>query len=103
MAIKRDERGNALGGIRLPEFAVPSAEHRGRGTAVAGGNRFAFLYGYSREFTAEELAELYPDRNAFLTKYDEALDIAVKSGVVLAEEAIGMRMVAKKWAAKLPM
>ena len=61
------------------------------------------LYGYSREFTAEELAELYPDRNAFLSKYDAALEIAVKSGVVLAEEATGMRMVAKKWATRLPM
>ena len=27
-AIKRDERGNAVGGIRLPDFAVPTAEHR---------------------------------------------------------------------------
>ena len=101
-AIQRDERGNALGGVRLPEFAVPSAEHRGRGTAVSGGNRFAFLYGYARDFTAEELAALYPDRGVFLSKYDMALEKSVQSGVVLEEEAPKLREAAEKWAAKLP-
>lgn len=101
-AIQRDERGNALGGIRLPAFAVPSAEHRGRGTAIAGGNRFAFLYGYARDFTAEELAGLYPDRGVFLSKYDMALEKSVQSGVVLEEDAPRLREAAEKWAAKLP-
>ena len=95
---KRDARGNALGGVRLPEFAVPSSEHRGTGTRVEGGSRFAFLYGYSREFTAEELAELYQGRDAFLAKYGAALEEAVRAGVVLAEEAPEMRQVAEAWA-----
>ena len=101
VTVKRDQRGNALGGVRLPAFAVPSSEHRGSGTRVAGGNRFAFLYGYSREFTAEELAELYTSRDVFLEKYDRALEVAVKSGVVLPEEAPGMLEVAEEWAGRM--
>ena len=96
--VKRDARGNAVGGVRLPDLAVPTAEHRGRGTPVPGGSRFAFLYGYSREFTAEELAELYPDREAFVTKYDEALEGAVDAGVVLVEDGPALLEAAEKWA-----
>jgi hypothetical protein len=32
-AIARDEHGNALGGIRLPHLAVPTATHRGASPA----------------------------------------------------------------------
>ena len=53
--IETDKYGNALGGIRLPDLAVPTAEHRGRGISKPGGNRFAFLYGYARDFTSKEL------------------------------------------------
>jgi len=96
--IQRDSRGNAVGGVRLPAFAVPSAEHRGNGKAVAGGNRFAFLYGYSRELTAEELAALYDDRGEFMKLYERALEQAVGAGVVLAEEAPALRETAAAWA-----
>ena len=96
--IRRDALGNALGGVRLPAFAVPSAEHRGNGKPVAGGNRFAFLYGYSRELTAEELAALYDNRAEFMKRYDEALEQAVGAGVVLAEEAPALRDTAAAWA-----
>ena len=98
--LQRDERGNALGGVRLPAFAVASSEHRGNGTRVPGGSRFAFLYGYSRAFTATELAELYPSRQAFLEKYDRALEGAVVSGTVLAEDAPGLQEAAQEWAKK---
>jgi hypothetical protein len=102
-AIERDEHGNAVGGIRLPELAVPSAEHRGIGQRVEGGSRFAFLYGFSRDFSTEELAELYADRHAFLARYDEALEMAVKKGYVLPEQAPVLRETAGEWAsASLP-
>jgi hypothetical protein len=99
--IKRDAKGNALGGIRLPDFAVASAEHRGNGTNKPGGYRLGFLYGYAREFTAEELAALYPNSAAFLKAYDVALADVVKKGYVLQEDAPGMRAVAADWAKKL--
>ena len=59
-SIARDEHGNAKGGIRLPEFAVPTATHSGMGKRVPGGNRFAFLYGSAEDFSADKLAALYP-------------------------------------------
>jgi len=99
--IKRDAKGNALGGIRLPDFAVPSAEHRGTGVNKPGGYRLGFLYGFSREFTPDELRALYPDTKAFLVKYDAALADAVKKGYVLAEDAPVLRANAAQWATKL--
>ncbi len=99
--IKRDAHGNALGGIRLPDFAVPTAEHRGTGTNKPGGYRLGFLYGYARDFTAQELAALYPDSKTYLTQYDAALADAVKQGYVLPEDAQGMRTKAAQWAARL--
>ena len=98
--IQRDDLGNAVGGVRLPELAVPSAEHRGAGNRVQGGRRFAFLFGYAREFTAEELAALYPNAGVFMRNYDEALAESVSSGVILPEEASGLRDVAMSWAKK---
>ena len=96
--IIRDSRGNALGGVRVPEFAVPSAEHRGAGTRVEGGNRFAFLYGYAREFSGDELAALYSDQADFMIKYDSALYQALFAGVVLPEDAARLRGEAASWA-----
>jgi hypothetical protein len=99
--IARDAKGNALGGIRLPDFAVPSSEHRGSGTTKPGGYRLGFLYGFAREFTDDELHALYKDSADFLKKYDVALDDVVKKGYVLQEDAPGMRSIAAEWAKKL--
>ncbi|MEE2775756.1 MAG: alpha/beta hydrolase domain-containing protein [Acidobacteriota bacterium] len=97
-AVQRDDRGNALGGIRLPGIAVPTAEHNGRGRPVQGGSRFAFLYGYAQDFSADELRKLYKNRDAFLAKYDQALAKSVEAGVVVSEEAPQLREGAAKWA-----
>jgi enterochelin esterase-like enzyme len=51
----RDADGNALGGIRLPQFAVPIATDSG----VNAGPGFCFLHGAHTPFTAERLAQLY--------------------------------------------
>ena len=100
-AIVRDEHGNARGGIRLPDLAVPTATHSGMGKRVPGGNRFAFLYGAARGFTADKLATLYPTRAAFLAAYEAALGKSVGEGTVLAEDAPGLRKAAAAWATRL--
>ena len=102
VTIKRDQHGNAVGGIRLPDIAVPTAAHSGSGKPVQGGSRFAFLYGNARDFTGEELGSLYPNRNVYLAKYDAALAQAIDSGVVLAEEEPRLRETAVAWATRLP-
>ena len=100
-AVVRDEHGNAKGGIRLPEFAVATATHSGTGKAVQGGNRFAFYYGFAQDFSDEQLARLYPTREAFLTAYDEALKQCVEEGTVLAEDAPKLRETSIAWSSRL--
>ena len=99
--IARDKHGNARGGIRLPDFAVPTATHSGSGKRVAGGSRFAYLYGSAQDFSADRLAELYPTRKAFLAAYDKALKKSVKEGMVLAEDAPKLRKAADEWSTQL--
>jgi hypothetical protein len=50
-AIRRDQYGNALGGIRLPDCAVPIGKHCGG----RGGDIHESMVGCGRPFTAAEL------------------------------------------------
>ena len=96
--IQRDAHGNALGGIRLPDVAVPTASHNGFGRPVEGGSRFAFLYGRAQDFAPAELTTLYPRQQDFLNKYDAALSNAIDAGFVLAEERPRLQGEAATWA-----
>lgn len=100
-SIERDEHGNARGGIRLPDFVVATSTHTGRGKAVSGGSRFAFLYGTATDFPADKLAALYPTRDAYLEEYDEALKTSVEKGMVVPEDAPKLREAARAWSAQL--
>jgi len=90
--IRRDQNGNALGGIRLPDFAVPTGEHRGS----LDGDIHESLPGSSRPFTAPELHKLYPDREAYLDQWQAALDRGLADGFILPEDAHAMTSVAVK-------
>ena len=57
-AIVRDERGNAVGGVRLPEMAVPTHEYHG----MAFGTGYPHMFGAAQPFTDDELRALYPSR-----------------------------------------
>ncbi|MYA16576.1 MAG: hypothetical protein F4089_13440 [Gammaproteobacteria bacterium] len=98
--VVRDEHGNAVGGIRLPDIAVPTAAHSGFGTRREG-SRFGFLYGTATDFDAKRLAELYPDSQHYLQAWNAALDRAVEQGMVLPEDAGPMRERAAAWAKRL--
>ena len=101
--IQRDANGNAMGGIRLPDLAVPTARHRGAGRFGGGGdNRFSFLYGLSQNFDDEKLANLYSNRTGFLEKYERELERCVQAGVILTEDVQSMRNRATQWAQRLP-
>lgn len=89
-AIRRDRYGNALGGIRLPDFDAPTGEHIGAGK----GDVLASLVGFSRPFTPAELAARYPDRDAYLGEWHAALDHGVAAGFILPEDAPAMKAVA---------
>lgn len=92
--IARDASGNALGGIRLPDFDVPTGEHTGTGT----GDLLASLVGYSRPFTADELGARYPSRDAYLSHWEASLQRAVDAGFVLPGDAPAMRALAEETA-----
>jgi Alpha/beta hydrolase domain len=81
--VSRDRFGNALGGIRLPELAVPTAEYRG----MAFGAGRAPLFGASRPFDDDVLRSLYPTRAEFLTRWGQAVDNLLDSGAILVEDA----------------
>ena len=97
--VQRDADGNATGGIRLPDFAVPSASHSGVGKA--GGGRFSFLYGVAEDFGDDVLKELYPTSKTFLARWDRALYQSLADGMVLPEDAPALRESAADWAARL--
>ena len=98
--VVRDEHGNAVGGIRLPELETPTASHSGFGTQREG-TRFGFLYGTATDFDSEQLAALYPDSKHYLDAWNAALDSAIEQGMILPEDAPEMRERAAAWAARL--
>ncbi len=98
--VVRDEHGNAVGGIRLPELEAPTASHSGFGTQREG-TRFGFLYGAATDFDSEQLATLYPDSKHYLDAWNAALDRAIEQGMILPEDAPEMRERAAAWAARL--
>jgi Alpha/beta hydrolase domain len=50
-------------------------------------------------YVAEELARLYPDREAYLSRWHAAFDHGVEAGFILAEDAPAMKAVADETAA----
>ena len=98
--VVRDEHGNGVGGIRLPELEAPTASHSGFGTQREG-TRFGFLYGTATDFDSEQLAALYPDSASYLDAWNAALDNLVEQGMILPEDAPPMRQRTEAWAARL--
>jgi len=81
-AIRRDEHGNALGGIRLPELVVPTAAHSGTNM----GNPLAALAGQSTPLSEDQLAALYPDRASYLRQWDAAVQELVALELVREDD-----------------
>jgi hypothetical protein len=72
----RDSDGNALGGIRLPQFAVPIATDSGSNT----GPGFCFLHGIHQPFTQARLDALYPSELGYLAKVGSATLSSLRAG-----------------------
>jgi hypothetical protein len=97
--IARDERGNALGGIRIPQLVAPTATLDGRQNSVAPGGpaaqNFCFLFGNTRPFDEATLAELHPTHASFVERFVRAVDTLERDGYLLAPEAAEARRAAE--------
>ncbi len=81
--IVRDDRGNAAGGIRLAEHAVPTGVNTGQNS----GPGFCRLYGSHADFDANTLAALYPTHSAYVSAVKEATARNLKAGYILMADA----------------
>lgn len=79
----RDEHGNVLGGIRLPEQEVPIATNSRNNS----GSTACYRSGSYTPFDAATLRALYPTHADYVQKFDAAADAAVAAGVLLPEDA----------------
>jgi hypothetical protein len=79
----RDKHGNALGGIRLAEHAVPTATN----TGLNSGAGFCRLYGSHEPFDGATVASLYPTHAAYVTAVRDVTQRALKAGYILKVDA----------------
>ena len=79
----RDENGNALGGIRLAQFAVPTATD----TGLNEGPAYCRIYGSHEPFSSEKLARLYPNPAGFTAEVERITEQNLKAGFITEEGA----------------
>jgi len=79
----RDADGRVLGGIRLPQFLVPTADQG----ALNGPAFPCNVSGWHRYYTAAELRTLYGNHGRYISKVRDILRPLVKDGYVLQSDA----------------
>ena len=83
VVIARDSSGNALGGIRLSQHAVPTATN----TGVNSGPGFCTLFGSFQLFDAATLDELYPNHGTYVSQVTHTAHDTLKNGFIVLEDA----------------
>ena len=91
LQVKRDENGNALGGVRLPYIDLPTSTHI---AVLSDRGGMLSVMGTRYPFTAEKLKELYPDRAAYLQKFASSTDKLVTDKWILPEDGEAMKTAA---------
>jgi len=86
-SLRRDELGNAVGGIRLPELEAPTHEYRG----VAFGTGRAPLFGSARPLPDDVVRARFPTRASYVARWRDAVDVLVASGALRPEDAPSMK------------
>jgi hypothetical protein len=80
---RRDEHGNALGGLRLPQHEVPTALNSG----LNSGPGFCFLHGTYRPFDAATLDALYGNHGGYVRRAGGAIRATLAAGYITPEDA----------------
>ena len=82
--VVRDAEGKVEGGIRLPQFLVPTADQ-----GALNGTLFPCnVSGWHRFYTAEELKALYRTHGRYVLKVSSIIIPLMKQGYVLKDDAI---------------
>ena len=81
--ITRDAQGNALGGIRLPQHAVPTATNTGDNNGVG----FCILYGSHEPFEQATLRTLYATHDQYVSAVKRVAKQRVAEGFLLPVDA----------------
>ena len=81
--VVRDEHGIAVGGVRLPQAAVPVAQNSAIPLAP---DIYSLLWGSSHPFDAAKLDALYADEASYVAQFTEAARRAEKAGVLLSRD-----------------
>jgi len=81
MVIRRDQYGNAIGGVRLPELEVPYAH------IISNSRTNGMRSSYTIPFSANYLKQLYPTNADYVAKVTEAANNAKAVGVILDRAA----------------
>ena len=79
----RDANGNAMGGIRLAEVAVPTAVNNGTNTGPGACVR----WGYYKAFDVATLNKLYPSHVAYVSAVEKVTAENLKAGFILKVDA----------------
>lgn len=96
-----DAKGNAIGGLRLPQLAVPLAVYNGRSKALRSEPRVEFLCsltGSMRRFDSAEVKALYGRRAEFIKRFNAAVDQAVAERWLEAADAAATKSEAARTA-----
>ncbi|HZJ63671.1 MAG TPA: alpha/beta hydrolase domain-containing protein, partial [Kofleriaceae bacterium] len=81
--VARDTDGNALGGLRLSQHAVPTATN----TGVNTGAGFCILFGTHVPFSDARLSLLYRNHGAYVSGVAHATNDNLKAGYIVAADA----------------
>ena len=79
-----DSLGNAKGGIRTPYVDAPVAKLSGLGQPPDG---LCGLFGTTELFDEAQLAELYPDKQAYIDAIDASANSARDAGFLVPADA----------------
>lgn len=84
VVVARDTYGNALGGIRLSQHAVPTATNTGVNSPVA---TFCRTYGTFQPFDDATLHALFPDHMTYVIRVLQATLDNMRAGFIVPEDA----------------
>ena len=84
VVIARDSFGNALGGIRLSQHAVPTATN----TGVNSGPGLCRTFGSFQPFDAATLDALYPNHGTYVSQVTQTTHENLSDGFIVPEDAM---------------